>query len=199
MVIAKVTYFIYPCPSAFLGEDTMPTGPSRPERRQTGLTCDMVSLPSAHLADIGALLDFVEAFCDQAAINGQDRFDLQLAVEEVCANVMMHGYADRAPGPLEISFCADPDAGHHHHLGSRRALRSRARAASRSRNSPRGAPDRRPRLASRPRHRRPGLLPLRLDVRQHRYPHQAADGPPERCGRGTGRRPRRPRSRRLAP
>jgi serine/threonine-protein kinase RsbW len=32
---------------------------------------------------------------------------LQLAVEEVCANVMMHGYADRAPGPLEVSFCSD--------------------------------------------------------------------------------------------
>jgi anti-sigma regulatory factor (Ser/Thr protein kinase) len=67
----------------------------------------MVSLPSAHLADIGELLDFVDAFCAQAAIESHDQFDLRLAVEEVCANVMMHGYAQRAPGPLEVSFCAD--------------------------------------------------------------------------------------------
>ncbi len=76
-------------------------------RRRNALTCDMVSLPSAHLADIAELLDFVDAFCEQAAIGEQDQFDLRLAVEEVCANVMMHGYAERAPGPLEISFCSD--------------------------------------------------------------------------------------------
>jgi serine/threonine-protein kinase RsbW len=79
--------------------------PSAPRRR--GMTCDMVSLPSARLADLSELLDFVDAFCDQAGINGSNRFDLRLAVEEVCANVMMHGYAERSPGPLEISFCAD--------------------------------------------------------------------------------------------
>ncbi len=78
-------------------------------RRRQSFTCDMVSLPSARLADIGALLDFVDAFCTQAGIGAEDRFDLQLAVEEVAANVMMHGYADRAPGPLEIAVCADGD------------------------------------------------------------------------------------------
>jgi serine/threonine-protein kinase RsbW len=87
----------------------IPSGNSRPARRRNGLTCDMVSLPSAHLADIGQLLDFVDAFCVQAAIGSEDQFDLRLAVEEVCANVMMHGYAQRAPGPLEISFCADAE------------------------------------------------------------------------------------------
>jgi serine/threonine-protein kinase RsbW len=78
-------------------------------RRRNALTCDMVSLPSARLAYIGELLDFVAAFCEQASISEQDQFDLQLAIEEVCANVMMHGYADRAPGPLEVSFCADAE------------------------------------------------------------------------------------------
>lgn len=76
-------------------------------RRRNALTCDMVSLPSARLADIGELLDFVDAFCEQASIGEQDQFDLRLAVEEVAANVMMHGYAERAPGPLELSFCSD--------------------------------------------------------------------------------------------
>ncbi len=76
-------------------------------QRRRGLTCDMVSLPSAHLADLSELLNFVDTFCEQANINAGDHFDLRLAVEEVCANVMMHGYANRAPGPLEISFCSD--------------------------------------------------------------------------------------------
>jgi serine/threonine-protein kinase RsbW len=76
-------------------------------RRRRGLTCDMVSLPSARPAHISELLDFVDAFCDQAGIGERDQFDLRLAIEEVCANVMMHGYAERAPGPLEIAFCAD--------------------------------------------------------------------------------------------
>jgi len=67
----------------------------------------MVSLPSARLADIGALLDFVDGFCEQAAIGAEDQFDLRLAIEEVAANVMMHGYAQRAPGPLEMAICAD--------------------------------------------------------------------------------------------
>ncbi len=77
------------------------------EQRRRGLTCDMVSLPSARLADLGELLEFVDAFCEQAGINPGDHFDLRLAVEEVCTNVMMHGYANEAPGPLEVSFCSD--------------------------------------------------------------------------------------------
>jgi len=76
-------------------------------QRGRGLTCDMVSLPSARLADLGALLEFVDVFCEQAGIDSDDHFDLRLAVEEVCANVMMHGYEDCAPGPLELSFCSD--------------------------------------------------------------------------------------------
>jgi serine/threonine-protein kinase RsbW len=67
----------------------------------------MLSLPSAHLADMAELLDFIDAFCEQAAIGPEDQFDLRLAVEEVAANVMMHGYQPTAPGPLEISLCAD--------------------------------------------------------------------------------------------
>ncbi len=87
----------------------MPTG-SRPHAgRRNAFTCDMISLPSAHLADLGELLDFVAAFCAGANIRGQDEFDLRLAVEEVSANVMMHGYEERAPGPLEVSFCADDE------------------------------------------------------------------------------------------
>ncbi|MCU0507157.1 MAG: ATP-binding protein [Anaerolineae bacterium] len=78
-------------------------------RRRRGLTCDMVSLPSARLDHISELLDFVDAFCEQAGIGERDQFDLRLAIEEVCANVMMHGYSERAPGPLEISFCADDE------------------------------------------------------------------------------------------
>jgi serine/threonine-protein kinase RsbW len=87
----------------------MATGNMPLAQRRHGLTCDMVSLPSARLTDIGELLDAFDAFCKRAGIQGDDQFDLRLAVEEVCANVMMHGYAMQAPGPLEASFCADAE------------------------------------------------------------------------------------------
>lgn len=73
-------------------------------------TCDLFALPSARPKDIGDLLDFVDAFCRQADISDNDAFDLRLAIEEVCTNVMMHGYTQQRPGPLEVSLCADSDS-----------------------------------------------------------------------------------------
>ena len=49
-------------------------------QRRRGLTCDMVSLPSARLTDLSALLDFVDAFCEQAGIDSDDHFDLRADV-----------------------------------------------------------------------------------------------------------------------
>jgi serine/threonine-protein kinase RsbW len=86
---------------------SMPPGNLSHAQRRHGLICDMVSLPSARLTDIGELLDIFDAFCEQAGIEEADQFDLRLAIDEVSANVMMHGYAKEAPGPLEVSFCAD--------------------------------------------------------------------------------------------
>lgn len=72
-----------------------------------GPICDVLGLPSARPEDIGALLDCVDAFFLRAGITDSDAFDLRLAIEEVCTNVMVHGYAQQQPGPLEISLCAD--------------------------------------------------------------------------------------------
>ncbi len=78
-------------------------------RRGGGPTCDVIGLPSARPEDIGALLDCVDAFCLHAGISEGDAFDLRLAIEEVCTNVMMHGYTQQRPGPLEVSLCADDE------------------------------------------------------------------------------------------
>lgn len=79
-------------------------------RRGGKPTCDVIGLPSARPEDIGALLDCMDAFFLHAGISDSDAFDLRLAIEEVCTNVMMHGYTQQRPGPLEVSLCADDEA-----------------------------------------------------------------------------------------
>jgi anti-sigma regulatory factor (Ser/Thr protein kinase) len=54
-----------------------------------------------HLAD---LLHFVDSACKAAGIDSETAFDVHLAVEEVCANIIRHGYGDRSPGPIELTF-----------------------------------------------------------------------------------------------
>ena len=62
------------------------------------------------MADLGMLLDFTEAFCLQSGIDADDRFALKLAIEEVSTNIMLHGYGQRKPGPIELQLCADDEA-----------------------------------------------------------------------------------------
>jgi serine/threonine-protein kinase RsbW len=65
----------------------------------------------ARLERLHALLGWVEAACAAAGLGEDVAFPLQLAVEEVAANVINHGYAGgapgSAPGPLRLAFHAD--------------------------------------------------------------------------------------------
>ena len=54
-------------------------------------------------ADMPEILAFVTQACDQARLNPALYFDLQLAVEEACANVIEHAYGGRG-GDLRIRF-----------------------------------------------------------------------------------------------
>lgn len=61
----------------------------------------------ARLENLQALRDFVAQACqesggDEAACNM-----LELAADEACANVVMHGYRDMEPGPIEVIFRFD--------------------------------------------------------------------------------------------
>lgn len=54
-------------------------------------------------ADMSDILAFVEQACRQARLDPALYFDLQLAVEEACANVLEHAYAGKG-GEIQIRF-----------------------------------------------------------------------------------------------
>jgi serine/threonine-protein kinase RsbW len=63
----------------------------------------------ARLENLPALLHFISGACARAGASTSDEFAVKLAVEEACVNVMTHGYAGREPGPISVTFRADPD------------------------------------------------------------------------------------------
>jgi serine/threonine-protein kinase RsbW len=56
-----------------------------------------------HLSDLPHIIDFVEESAEQAGVDPSVRFDLQLAVEEACANVIKHAYGGSG-GDFEVCF-----------------------------------------------------------------------------------------------
>ena len=61
-------------------------------------------------AELSRIAEFVDDACEQAAIDPTMRFDLQLAVEEACMNVIEHAYRGKGG---EFTVCIEvcgPDA-----------------------------------------------------------------------------------------
>jgi serine/threonine-protein kinase RsbW len=56
-----------------------------------------------YLADLPAILAFVEHTCEQAGVDPALHFDLQLAVEEACRNVIEHAYEGKG-GEFSVMF-----------------------------------------------------------------------------------------------
>jgi serine/threonine-protein kinase RsbW len=61
----------------------------------------------AHLENLQVIRDFVEDACRRAGVEHAAAFEVKLAVDEVCSNIIEHGYAGREPGPIGVSFEAD--------------------------------------------------------------------------------------------
>ena len=57
----------------------------------------------ATLADLPLVFEFVSSACEEARVRQDARFDLQLAVEEACANVIEHAYGAQG-GSFSITF-----------------------------------------------------------------------------------------------
>lgn len=56
---------------------------------------------AAELESLAAFRDLIDAACEQqAGIDERIRYDLKLAVDEACTNVITHGYAGMNPGSI---------------------------------------------------------------------------------------------------
>ena len=60
---------------------------------------------SGTTADLPAIFAFVEESCDAAGVDPALHFDLQLAVEEACCNVIEHAYEGKG-GEFSVAFAA---------------------------------------------------------------------------------------------
>lgn len=58
-------------------------------------------------AGLARCMQLTEQVCQQLHIGEEDRYAVQLAVEEACTNIVDHAYAGGAPGPLLLQFWLD--------------------------------------------------------------------------------------------
>jgi anti-sigma regulatory factor (Ser/Thr protein kinase) len=56
--------------------------------------------------NLQAFREFIEDACRRAGVEPSAAFDLKLAVDEACSNIIEHGYSGSEPGPIGVSFDA---------------------------------------------------------------------------------------------
>ncbi|MBS0326144.1 MAG: ATP-binding protein [Proteobacteria bacterium] len=82
----------------------LPAAAAKPlVRSAAGLTVD------AAIDALPRLLDVVDRVCHASGAEADVAFDVRLAVDEVCSNLIAHGYRGLAPGPIVLSVEAQPD------------------------------------------------------------------------------------------
>ncbi len=65
---------------------------------------------AAYLESLGDFREFLRDYC--AALPGVSRdllYDMQLAVDEACTNIITHGYAGMDPGSIILDLELEPD------------------------------------------------------------------------------------------
>jgi len=64
---------------------------------------------AAELESLPVFRDLIDAACKHhPGIDEQIRYDLKLAVEEACTNIIAHGYADMNPGSIILTLELEP-------------------------------------------------------------------------------------------
>ncbi|MEJ7668410.1 MAG: ATP-binding protein [Casimicrobiaceae bacterium] len=58
---------------------------------------------AATFDNLPLFLRFIDDFCARINADADVNYALRLAVEEVCTNLIEHGYAGRPPGPIEVT------------------------------------------------------------------------------------------------
>lgn len=62
------------------------------------------------LENLRPLLDFVDGACARAGLAPDDAFAVRLAVEEVCTNIITHGYGGGGEQPVILTARREDDA-----------------------------------------------------------------------------------------
>jgi serine/threonine-protein kinase RsbW len=64
---------------------------------------------SAELASLTRFRAFIAAACQHHNISADTSYDLQLAVDEACTNIITHGYAGMNPGSIILDLEFQPE------------------------------------------------------------------------------------------
>lgn len=62
---------------------------------------------TSDMANLGAIIDFVAQAVQKAYLDEQDIFEVQMAVDEACTNIIEHAYGD-APGDIYLGCQVAP-------------------------------------------------------------------------------------------
>ncbi len=64
---------------------------------------------AAELSSLAHFREFIKNLCSQAGVEEQSCYDLQIASDEACTNIINHGYAGMNPGSIILEL--DPSPG----------------------------------------------------------------------------------------
>jgi len=64
---------------------------------------------AAELESLSAFRKFISDCCGRHEVPNETVFDLKLAVDEACTNIIEHGYKNMDPGSIILSFRIEPD------------------------------------------------------------------------------------------
>lgn len=87
-----------------------PQAPPRASAAPSGATdAPVVCSYPGRLESLAEILDFIDRQCRRSAADPDTAHALRLAVEEICVNVVTHGYRGAEPGPIDLEFRGEPD------------------------------------------------------------------------------------------
>ncbi|MCA1581074.1 MAG: ATP-binding protein [Acidobacteria bacterium] len=94
--------------------DAAPPGKNRsPAAAETFALTDAGANPpnawqgEASPGNLASVREFVGEQCLRAGADPQACFDLKLAVDEACTNIVVHGFAGKPPGRMTVSFACE--------------------------------------------------------------------------------------------
>lgn len=64
---------------------------------------------AAELSSLAHFRDFIKSLCSQAGVDEQSCYDLQIASDEACTNIINHGYAGMNPGSIILELNPAPE------------------------------------------------------------------------------------------